>query len=518
MMSGEAPDRPGGDAPFDAELGELVEALLAGAPVSGGVLAVSAAGRSYELPFGTRGPGGPAIGAAERFEIGSISKTMTALAAARLEAEGVWDLEQPVRSALPWLRLPQGAGEPSLRHLLSHTAGWIAGNSASPGEIAQALGLPGTRAVAAPGEFFHYSNVGYVVLGLAMAAVAGRPFPELMRELVLEPLGLPGALASITGAERASLCPGTVPLRDDAPWLPGDPVAAQTWLEPAGADGNVGASVGELLAFARALADPDAAVRADPAGRSWLPDAVRRIAAPAAPAGETILQLGRHLPVAEARYGLGVNVERTALGTLLTHGGGMVGYGAFMIAHPERGIAVAAVLSAPGERPYAELLARSAHAALMPRSARPDEASVRPGVADPVAAVMPLRPPLRQTPRLPSGVGVGADSTVDIGVEEGVYAGLTGHYRSYTPWCPHYEVGIGPDEHGVERLMLRAYAGVEAETEDTPLVPIPGAEGRRFRIGDDPRLPERLEFRDAIDGRAQTLDIDGCLYARVVDR
>lgn len=490
----------------------LAHRMLDRSPVSGGAIAVRAVEARAEYAFGLRGPGGAPVEAGDRFEIGSISKTVAALAAARLEVEGVWGLDTPVRELLPWLELPLGAGEPSLRHLLSHTAGWAAGNSASPGEIAQALTLPQSRAVAAPGEYFHYSNVGFVVLGLAMAATTGRGFAEAVRELVLEPLGLPGAMANITGAERAALCPGTVPLRDDAPWAAGDPLAAQTWVEPAGADGNIGASAAELLRFASALASPGSVELAP-----WLPEAVARIATPAAPGGEGVLGLGRRLAVGEDRYGLGVNVEPTSEGALLTHGGGMIGYGAFMIAHPDRGIAVSVVLSTPGEWPHAELLAREAHAAALEAvaagasgagSAESVDLEILLGSEDPLAEILPVRAPL-----LPG---------------TGPLAALTGHYRSYTPWCPHFEVGVAVEEGGAERLVLRAYSGVEAPTEDVPLVPLVASDGAAgsdaeapdlaFRVGADPRLPERIRFGDLIDGRAQTFDLDGCRYARVADR
>lgn len=140
-------------------------------------------------------------------------------------------------------------------------------------------------------------------------------------------------------------------------------------------------------------------------------------------------------------------MEPTGSGTLLTHGGGMIGYGAFMIAHAERGVAVSVVLSAPGERPYAELLAREAHAAVL-EGAVPAEADagveILPGVADPLSAILPERPPLRPG--------------------TGELAALTGCFRSYTPWCPHFGVGVSA-EGGAERLVLRAYSGVEAPTE-----------------------------------------------------
>ena len=477
-------------------IGSLIGGMLDAAPVSGGTIAIARGGVVEQRAFGTRGPGGRAVELHDRFEIGSISKTVAALAAARLEAEGVLSLDDPARAYLPWLELPEGAAEPSLRHLLAHTAGWIAGNSASPGEVAQALSLPTTRAVTAPGERFHYSNVGYVVLGLALAEASGIAFPRLLADQIFGPLGLPGALASLTGAERARLCPGTVPMRDDAQWAPGDPLSQQSWVEPAGADGNVGASARELLQFGLALTDPTSFASES----AWLPAAVAAIATPTAPTGEDILGAGPHLWVRGARYGLGVNVEPTAHGALLTHGGGMIGYGAFMIAHPELDLTVAVLLSAPGEWPHAELLARAAHAALVAErvggTADADGRDIAGGDPDPLAALRVTRGPLSR----------GTGET----------ARLSGHYRSYTPWCPHYEVGVSSEPGVAGQLVLRAYSGVEAPTEDTPLVPIAGGDG--YTVGAEPGTPERARFANFIDGVAQTLDIDGCVYSRVVDR
>lgn len=473
---------------YSASVSTLIDSLLNAAPVSGGSVAIARGETIEARAFGTRGPNGAPVDPRDRFEIGSISKTVAALAAARLEVEGKISLDRSVCEYLPWLTLPEGAGDPTLRHLLAHTAGWIAGNSAAPGEVAQALSIAQSRAVTAPGERFHYSNVGYVVLGLALAEASGRSFPKLLSEELFAPLGMPGAIASITGAERAQLCPGTVPTRDDAQWAPGDGLSEQSWVEPAGADGNIAASVLELLQFGRALTDPESFVSRAP----WLPEAVAAIGTATAPSGEDILGAGPHLAVRGARYGLGVNVEPTDLGTLLTHGGGMIGYGAFLIAHPSSDITVAVTLSTPGEWPHAELLARAVHAELV----RADGGEITAGAVDPVAALRVNRAPLMP------------------GNEE--QAVFSGHYRSYTPWCPHYEVGISAEPGCEGKLVLRAYSGVEAPTADTPLIPISGDEA--FTVGEEVGTPERARFGNVIAGVAQTLDIDGCVYSRVVTR
>lgn len=478
-------DLPGGNvtAALIADLGAL-------APISGGVVAVATPEFSRSFAFGRSGPFGPRLRGPERFQIGSISKSMAALLAARLIGEGRLRLDTPVRSILPWLELPAGAGDPTIAQLLTHTTGWIAGNDALPGELGQVLGLAETRAGSAPGAYFHYSNIGYVALGAAIAQLTGRPFHAALRELVLEPLGMGDAFANVTGAERSAIVPGTVPTRDDAAWRPGSPLSEATWVEPAGADGNVAASAATLLRFATAITDP-----AGVPGADWLPAAVALLGSELAPEGEEILTAGRHLTITEARYGLGVNIETSDAGGLLTHGGGMIGHGAFMIAHESRGIAVSVLVSGPGERPYAELLARAIHASALESVGDPASnlVDISPGLQEPVAALHSARLPLRR----------GA----------GTLEGLTGTFRSYSPWFPHLEIGVNTDDE----LVLRAYAGVEAPTDDVPLVATQ-REPLRFRIGSDPRLPESITFGGIVGGIAQTLERDGCRYARVAER
>lgn len=460
------------------------EELLRRAPVAGGTIAICTPEGERTAAFGTAGPGGAPMDAGARLQIGSISKSIAGLAAARLSVEGRLDLDAPVRELLPWLAVPVGVGEPSLRHLLGHTAGWIAGSDALPGERAQALALGETVAGSRPGAFFHYSNIGYVVLGLALEAACDQPYSQIAQRFVLEPLGIGDAMTGITGAQRGELCRGTVPPRDDAPWSPGDGLAEAPWLEPAGADGNVAATAAGLVRLARAFAEPERFVGAAP----WLGEAVALATAPAAPSGEGVLDVGPHLPAPGDRYGFGINVEPTPCGTVLTHGGGMVGYGAFLIAHRDAEVSIGVLISGPGERPYAELVARECHAALL--AGRGAAA----GTADPILALHVPRRPLALDPTLSDGVA--------------------GTYRSYSPWVPHLEVGR--DAGG--RLVLRAYAGVEAPTEDVPLVALPDEGARTFRVGSDPRLPERIRFEGVIGGVAQILVRDGGRFARVADR
>ncbi|APU43357.1 hypothetical protein BSL84_29920 [Streptomyces sp. TN58] len=62
---------------------------------------------------------------------------------------------------------------------------------------------------AAPGERHEYSNANYMLLGALLEEVTGKPFGQQLRENVLKPLGMDGALTNSEEAERATLAPGT---------------------------------------------------------------------------------------------------------------------------------------------------------------------------------------------------------------------------------------------------------------------------------------------------------------------
>jgi len=120
----------------------------------------------------------------------SFGKTVIAAAALKLVEAGALSLDQP-RDGEAW----------TLRQLLQHTAGLrdygelptyhaavaTGGAAWSREELLTAMSaLP----VQPPGEAFAYSNVGYMFVTEAIAAAAGKPFGEAVRELVFEPLGL----------------------------------------------------------------------------------------------------------------------------------------------------------------------------------------------------------------------------------------------------------------------------------------------------------------------------------------
>lgn len=139
------------------------------------------------------------------FHVGSLSKHITALGVLRLVDDGRLDLDADVNRYLVDWRVPGEADAVPVtaRHLLAH----LSGLTPTPGKgfardaraVPSLLDLLHGRAPATtppvgregvPGGGFRKANVHYSVLQQLMTDLTGRPFDELMRDLVFEPLGM----------------------------------------------------------------------------------------------------------------------------------------------------------------------------------------------------------------------------------------------------------------------------------------------------------------------------------------
>jgi CubicO group peptidase (beta-lactamase class C family) len=131
------------------------------------------------------------------FQIGSISKTFVGTAAMRLVDRGDLDLDAPVQSYLPDFKLSDEAvaARVTLRHLFTHTGGWVGdffehtgfGTDALARIVARLADLPQLTPL---GEVYTYSNSGFFVAGRVIEVVTGLTFERAIQSLVLDPLGL----------------------------------------------------------------------------------------------------------------------------------------------------------------------------------------------------------------------------------------------------------------------------------------------------------------------------------------
>src|SRR5205823_4186017 len=82
-----------------------------------------------------------------------------------------------------------------------------------------------------PGSRFWYSNLGYRVVGAVLEAVDGRPYPEIVRDRVLRPVGMHRSEPAIRASTRERLAVGYGPWPEDRPALPSGPVVPAVWFE-----------------------------------------------------------------------------------------------------------------------------------------------------------------------------------------------------------------------------------------------------------------------------------------------
>jgi CubicO group peptidase (beta-lactamase class C family) len=389
------------------------------------------------------------------FEIGSIGKTFTSVALLQLADEGRLDLDAPVTRYLPWFEVPQpeGAAPITIAHLLSHTAGIVAGIDGTPEAAFQVWSLRDLPAASAPGERFHYSNVGYKALGLVLEALEGHPYPEVIRERVLGPLGMSSTEPAITHDIRSRLAVGYEYLYDDRPDAPGAPLAPATWLETATADGSIASTAEDMSAFVRLL--------------------LRRGAPLISEESFARMSTGYGRVIETVEYGYGLTMRELEGRRLIGHGGGMVGYLAGLQADPDAGLGAIVLQNGPNANPMA--IARAA------------VAIARGGAAP--AARTPAEEPT---------------ATVEDDAEELPFGG---HYRSHNPWTTNFRIV----SRGGRPWLVFASAP-DSFDDEQPLTPL--ADGS-FRVGEDPQNPETLRFDTEVGGRMLRAWLSGWPYYRV---
>ncbi|MEV6286926.1 serine hydrolase domain-containing protein [Kribbella sp. NPDC051770] len=139
------------------------------------------------------GAGGELPGPERQYRIGSITKTLTAILVLQCRDDGLLALNDAVGKHLPGIAF----GDRTLRHLLSHSGGMNAEPEGpwwerNPGVSFEALAaaMDESQAAGAPDQRYHYSNLGYGLLGEIVARLRGESWFDLVRERILLPLGM----------------------------------------------------------------------------------------------------------------------------------------------------------------------------------------------------------------------------------------------------------------------------------------------------------------------------------------
>lgn len=172
-------DEPTGDALSDA-LDDYLSRSFPETGVPGAAVAVvDADGVRYEATLGD------CTGADETFLIGSLSKSVTAVATMQLVERGLVDLDAPVDAYVDGVGLPDVV---TVRSLLNQTSGLGYFDSLATARVGDTLGS------------FSYANANYDLLGRVIEAASGQGYASYVEQNVFAPLGMADASAGGGGA------------------------------------------------------------------------------------------------------------------------------------------------------------------------------------------------------------------------------------------------------------------------------------------------------------------------------
>ena len=180
------------------ELSERVRRGMRRLGVPGAALGVYCKGEERFACFGRTSVENPLpVDEDTMFQIGSITKTMTATVLMRFVEKGLLDLDRPVREILPKFRMadPGVTRKVTTRHLLTHTGGWVGDYFDVFGDGDDALRLMvekigALKQITPLGEHWSYNNAGFNIASRVLEVVSGKPYEAAIREFLFEPLGL----------------------------------------------------------------------------------------------------------------------------------------------------------------------------------------------------------------------------------------------------------------------------------------------------------------------------------------
>ena len=266
------------------------------------------------------------------FQAASISKPVAAMASLRAVQDGRFTLDQDINTILKSWKLParpSSSGEiVTPRMLMSHTSGTDDGfgfpgylPDAPRPSIVQILdGAPpanrgSVRVGRPPMTGYKYSGGAVTIQELALTDVLGKPFPHIMRETVLGPIGMTNStyeqpLPGRIGTSQAAHAHDQTGQPGDAPWrVHPEHAAAGLWTTPT-----------DLAKFA-------IEVQQALAGRST--KVLSR-----AMAQEMVT------PVGVGPFAVGFTIAKEGEGWYFSHGGSNVGFRCDLIAHRSKGYGV----------------------------------------------------------------------------------------------------------------------------------------------------------------------------------
>jgi CubicO group peptidase (beta-lactamase class C family) len=261
------------------------------------------------------------------FQIGSITKTYLATAVMRLVEMGRLELDEPIRTYLPDLKLKdeEAAARVTMRHLLTHTGGWVGDYFDDFGMGEDALAkmvdkMADLDQITPLGQVWSYNNSGFYLAGRAIEVVVGVSFEKAIQELVFDPLGLEMSFFFTDDVITHRFAVGHTVV-DKQPKV-ARPWAVGRAIHPAG---GIVCSAGDLLRFARFHA-----------GDGTTPDGTRLLSS------DSLAQMQTPLLPSTGINSIGLSWAVTSVdGTqMISHGGGTKGQVSYLRIVPSAQFAV----------------------------------------------------------------------------------------------------------------------------------------------------------------------------------
>ncbi|HXB61487.1 MAG TPA: serine hydrolase domain-containing protein [Acidobacteriaceae bacterium] len=241
---------------------DILRAAIAEKVTPGAAFGVLYSGHAYSAALGhfTYDPGSPAVTSETIYDVASLTKIVATTSMAMiLYDRGLLKLDTPLEAILPAFN-PQrdpARAKVTLRMLLSHSSGlpaheYLDRRCRTHGEaLAACLAMP---LESEPGTAAVYSDIGFILLGLALEKIAGEPLDRFCAREIFQPLGMTATLFNPPPSLRAGIPPtqstphlvqGTV--RDEN--------AALLFSEKDGIAAHAGlfSNVPDLLRFARCI-------------------------------------------------------------------------------------------------------------------------------------------------------------------------------------------------------------------------------------------------------------------------
>lgn len=186
------------DDPKLRELNELIRTKMEETQTPGFAVGILSHGEVYTASFGVTNVENPLeVTPNTLFQIGSITKTFTGLAAAILAEEGKLDFDAPVRQYLPDFSVEDEEASAAVKviHLFTHAAGWVGDIFRDTGQGDDALdayvkSLKNVPQQFAPGTSWAYNNAAFGVAGRVIEVITGQTVESFIEERILKPLGM----------------------------------------------------------------------------------------------------------------------------------------------------------------------------------------------------------------------------------------------------------------------------------------------------------------------------------------